>query len=1257
MSEYSGIEIKNYKLKALPVKPIPNAILYIKGDSDTEVSTYITDVNGVPHALKDDGSTINPGVQTVFNTDGTISVIGTENVKVSLQSGLVSLINSALQSGDIPNTKAEYNTSLTDGDFLFVGDVSNYTDEQAQDAVGNTLTDTTTIDFIYNDATPSISATVKPNSITSTELANNIDLTEFVNNAGFETTSQLNIRDTNNRNRANHTGTQAISTIVNLQTSLDAKENKSEKNVANGYAPLDSNGKVPLANTNDALLGNVKWYGLYDGVVISSSPVPSLNGQPLPTPALLNTGWYFIANAPFTYSLKNYEVGDWIISNGIIWDKVDNTDAVSSVFGRTGVVTAQNGDYTTALVPDTLNKRYVTDANLATIGNQSGVNTGDESTASIQTKRPIKTINTISLEGVGNAVVSTDSVPNASLVPGATTSDVLNILNNGIVYKRTIAQIRAFSGTLISNNFYTTDLGQEGNWRYDSTDITSVDNTGTILVTSDGKRIKRIFTQLNVKFFGAKGDEVTDDSSNVFNALTTSKSISIPLFFPKGTYYVSHIGAEDAFANSTIYSDKGVIISVLDSPNISTTVDALNPIKIKLRGLSSDIWLTPKNKENINEKSQSISTNDAKFQTNKLVDFTTLSYKRIDWPSSDTYVNYTPTSVSVTQANIAGINGTLTLALSPMEVGKSSSIQYLSGTGEIVLYIKTTTGTYGVFVGTGDSATPAAFSKQLGVTGTSSGFSYPGLGTHASYASFKSNITIRTMNKNTYSILYNGQVVQNNVKVTGEISDIGFGCTATGSFIITDWVDSYSDIDEGKSIVKLALFGDSRTDDSEYMNWADYTKKYLDGVAGVRVHEIYNYAVSGQAIAQQKLLCTPTNIADSAVVIIDIGTNDIQLNTNQDTFAADLATMIDVCLTAKKRVIIGLPDLFYTQGQAGARGQGAVNYDLQKGIRAKAMTTAANKGVYFIDKAQILGSILAQYVNPSLSDSYVPLGLDPIVYDNIHPTTYGRMILGREYGKAILAVIMEKTDKVSLFSDGTLNYIPKFNSSSSINNSHISTLKGDNVTPSYLDLDLTSNAGTAAFNKLKIYLLKTVSETYGFGLGGNADIQYWAGSSSNGMHRFFTSQIERLRIDSSGNIGIGVVNSGTSKIEVSGTVKASPAILGVELITLDQLNSAVSTAIANTVTSASTLTLTVTPALVNYYVFTGTTSTWTLPTPAGNATKKLALYNTGTGTITINTDSGANVIYNGGTPLVNTYASLPGLNIELYSDGTRWIVI
>lgn len=74
-----------------------------------------------------------------------------------------------------------------------------------------------------------------------------------------------------------------------------------------------------------------------------------------------------------------------------------------------GLVTT-GADATTADIGDSLDKRYVTDANLAVINNTSGANTGDETTSSIQTKRPLKTIEGQSLEGPGNIDLTKNDV-------------------------------------------------------------------------------------------------------------------------------------------------------------------------------------------------------------------------------------------------------------------------------------------------------------------------------------------------------------------------------------------------------------------------------------------------------------------------------------------------------------------------------------------------------------------------------------------------------------------------------------------------------------------------------------------------------------------------------------------------------------------------------------------------------------------------------------------------------------------------------
>ena len=289
-------EIKQFKVKKLPSKPVPNAIFYVKADTDITVSTFITDIYGTPIPFSS-GSTFS-GVETINNSDGTLEITGVNNIAIKLSPELTALINSAMQRGDnisnflndegyittanLPKTKTEFNTSLTDGDFLFVGDVISYTNEEAQDAVGSILTDSTTIDFTYDDTTPTISANVKLNSIDATHLADGINITEFTNNANYETTSQLNIRDTNNRNRVNHTGEQPISTVTGLQTNLDLKQD----NLVSGTTIKTIEGQSILGSGNIDITKSDVGLPLADNTSDASKSV--LSSTKLTTPRSIN---------------------------------------------------------------------------------------------------------------------------------------------------------------------------------------------------------------------------------------------------------------------------------------------------------------------------------------------------------------------------------------------------------------------------------------------------------------------------------------------------------------------------------------------------------------------------------------------------------------------------------------------------------------------------------------------------------------------------------------------------------------------------------------------------------------------------------------------------------------------------------------------------------------------------------------------------------------------------------------------------------
>lgn len=127
---------------------------------------------------------------------------------------------------------------------------------------------------------------------------------------------------------------QALRDLIGVSGLLDLKQDVSSRGVANGYADLDGTGKLPLARIPSSLLGAVKYQATWDA---------SANSPTIPAASSANQGWYYkvgTAGATAVDGITDWKVGDWIISNGTAWEKVDNTDQVVSVATLQGAITA-----------------------------------------------------------------------------------------------------------------------------------------------------------------------------------------------------------------------------------------------------------------------------------------------------------------------------------------------------------------------------------------------------------------------------------------------------------------------------------------------------------------------------------------------------------------------------------------------------------------------------------------------------------------------------------------------------------------------------------------------------------------------------------------------------------------------------------------------------------------------------------------------------------------------------------------------------
>lgn len=110
------------------------------------------------------------GAATATSINGATITSGTLN-------GTVTGTNTGDQTSivGITGTKAQFDTAVTDGNFLYVGDITQYTDEMAQDATG-AMVDTT---LVYTDLTPSLSRAALTGAITASAGSNATSLGSF----------------------------------------------------------------------------------------------------------------------------------------------------------------------------------------------------------------------------------------------------------------------------------------------------------------------------------------------------------------------------------------------------------------------------------------------------------------------------------------------------------------------------------------------------------------------------------------------------------------------------------------------------------------------------------------------------------------------------------------------------------------------------------------------------------------------------------------------------------------------------------------------------------------------------------------------------------------------------------------------------------------------------------------------------------------------------------------------------------------------
>ena len=239
-----------------------------------------------------------------------------------------------------------------------------------------------------------------------------------------------------------------------------------------------------LQNQINGLIGG----SIYEGVWNAATNTPTL------TSGVGTDGHYYIVNVAGNTNLNgitSWNVGDWAIFHGGVWQKVDNTDAVISVNGYTGAVSLVSSD-----IPEGLTNLYFTNTrarqalSLTTTGS-SGSSAYDDATGIFNI--PTYTLAGLggqpALNGTGFVKISgtTITYDNSTY---ALDSDVVKLTGT-----QTIAGNKYFTGFGLFDNtiFIKQDSSVSFLAGYNSIDS---DSTGIIFSLPAGNMAKFILTSL-----------------------------------------------------------------------------------------------------------------------------------------------------------------------------------------------------------------------------------------------------------------------------------------------------------------------------------------------------------------------------------------------------------------------------------------------------------------------------------------------------------------------------------------------------------------------------------------------------------------------------------------------------------------------------------------------------------------------------------------------------------------------------------------
>ena len=414
------------------------------------------------------------------------------------------------------------------------------------------------------------------------------------------------------------------------------------KGVANGVASLDGSGTVPISQLPAAVLGALSYQGTWN----ASTNTPTL------TSSVGTKGYYYVVSVAGSTNLNgitDWQVGDWAVYNGTAWQKIDNTDAVTSVNGYTGTVVL-----TTTDVAEGTNQYFTTARARTSVSAGTGISY-DSGTGVITNSSP----------SLGGDVVGPASSTDNAIARFDTTTGKL--LQNSVV---TIGDTGATTGitTLSASTSLTTPIVQASN----SGGLSLKNSAGTTQISmgAGGGDNASINVSTNINGANAQIDISPTGTGHVHMKPTGTGSIEIA---PTnvGTIDNMTIGATTARAitgttvTATTFSGSGASLTSIPNSALVNSAITINGNSTALGGSVSVGTVTSVAATagtGISISGSPITTSGTLTVTNTAPDQTVVLTAGTGISTSGTYPNFTITNTSPSSGGtVTSVGGTGTV--------------------------------------------------------------------------------------------------------------------------------------------------------------------------------------------------------------------------------------------------------------------------------------------------------------------------------------------------------------------------------------------------------------------------------------------------------------------------------------------------------------------------------------------------------------------------------------------------------------------